>query len=121
MNTARHAVRRIGLFGGSFDPVHIAHVTLARSALDDLALDELRWIPAGQPWQKSRQLADSQHRARMTELAITDPELGDPRFTLETCELERPGPSYTIDTVLDLQQREPGQLWFLLIGQDQYV
>ncbi len=113
--------RRIGLFGGSFDPVHIAHLTLARSALADLTLDELRWIPAGQPWQKSRQLAEPQHRAAMIGLAITDPQLGDPRFKLETCELDRPGPSYTIDTVLELQQREPGQQWFLLIGQDQYA
>lgn len=121
MSDHRRAGRRIGLFGGSFDPVHIAHLTLARSALADLALAELRWIPAGQPWQKSRQLTASEHRARMIELAITDPREGDPRFALETCELERSGPSYTIDTVLELQRREPGQRWFLLIGQDQYA
>ncbi len=113
--------RRIGLFGGSFDPVHIAHLTLARSALADLDLDELRWIPAGQPWQKSRQLAEPQHRVAMIALAIDDPQSGDARFKLETCEIDRPGPSYTIDTVLELQQREPGQQWFLLIGQDQYA
>ena len=121
MNDVLRNGRRIGLFGGSFDPVHIAHLTLAHSALADLALDDLRWIPAGQPWQKSRQLAEPKHRARMIELAIADPHLGDPRFRLETCELERPGPSYTIDTVLALQQREPGQQWFVLIGQDQYA
>lgn len=121
MTDVPRAGRRIGLFGGSFDPVHIAHLTLARSALADLALDELRWIPAGQPWQKARQLAASDHRARMIELAIADPHEGDPRFALETCELERSGPSYTIDTVLELQRREPGQRWFLLIGQDQYA
>jgi cytidyltransferase-like protein len=74
-------LRRIGLFGGSFDPVHNAHVALARSALQALALDEVRWIPAGHPWQKTRTLADAAHRQAMVALARhdtaeTDPELG---------------------------------------------
>lgn len=121
MNARARPDRRIGLFGGSFDPVHTAHLTLAHSALHDLALDELRWIPAGRPWQKSRQLAEPQHRAAMIELAIRDPQLGDPLFNIETCELDRDGPSYTVDTVLELQRREPGQTWFLIIGQDQHA
>jgi nicotinate-nucleotide adenylyltransferase len=108
--------RRIGLYGGSFDPVHTAHHALADAALRQLALDELRWIPAGQPWQKTRRLAPAEHRAAMVGLAIGD----NPAFVLERCELERSGPSYMLDTVTLLQQREshPAQ-WFLVIGQDQ--
>ena len=56
-------LRRIGLFGGTFDPVHNAHLSLARTALTQLGLDELRWIPAGQPWQKSRPLTAAARRA----------------------------------------------------------
>jgi nicotinate-nucleotide adenylyltransferase len=110
-------MKRIGLFGGSFDPVHIAHLALAREALERLPLDEVRWIPAGQPWQKKRQLMSPQHREAMVKLAIA----GEPRFTLETCELRRRGPSFTLDTVRELQGAQPGQQWFLIIGQDQYT
>ena len=114
MPSAQRA-RRVGLFGGSFDPVHNAHLALAHSALAALSLDELRWIPAGAPWQKERALAPAEGRAEMLRQAIA----GVARFRLERCEIERPGPSYTIDTVLDLQAREPGNRWFLLLGQDQ--
>ncbi len=108
---------RIGLFGGSFDPPHNAHVALARQALDALRLDELRWVPAGNPWQKERGITAAPHREAMVRLAMGD----EPRFTLERCELERAGPSYTLDTVRELQAAEPGGQWFLLIGQDQYA
>jgi nicotinate-nucleotide adenylyltransferase len=110
-------MKRIGLFGGTFDPVHTAHVALARQALDALALDELRWIPAGQPWQKARQLAAPQHREAMVRLAIE----GESRFMLDRCELKRQGPSFTLDTVRELQAKEPGNEWFLILGQDQYA
>ena len=109
--------RRIGLLGGTFDPVHNAHLALARIALDTLVLDELRWVPAGTPWQKARVITKAKHRVAMLQLALA----GEPRFTLERCELERTGPSYTLDTVRELQQREPGATWFLVIGQDQYA
>ncbi|HJW10401.1 MAG TPA: nicotinate-nucleotide adenylyltransferase [Albitalea sp.] len=108
---------RIGLFGGSFDPVHNAHVALARTALEHLQLDEVRWIPAGQPWQKARSLTPAEHRAAMVALAIE----GEPRFRLERCELDRQGASYTLDTVRELQAAQPGAQWFLVIGQDQYA
>lgn len=108
-------MRRIGLFGGSFDPVHNAHVALARSALEALALDEVRWIPAGHPWQKTRTLADAAHRQAMVALAIED----EPRFVLDPIELQRPGPSYMLDTVTELQAAQPDAQWFLIIGQDQ--
>jgi nicotinate-nucleotide adenylyltransferase len=100
-------LRRIGLFGGSFDPVHNAHVALARSALEALALDEVRWIPAGHPWQKTRTLADAAHRQAMVALAIED----EPRFVLDPIELQRPGPSYMLDTVTELQAAQPDAQW----------
>ncbi|MEO8153792.1 MAG: nicotinate-nucleotide adenylyltransferase [Rhizobacter sp.] len=110
-------MKRIGLFGGSFDPVHIAHVALARLALTEMRLDELRWIPAGQQPQKTRQLASPEHREAMVRLAIQ----GEPRFVLERCELQRRGPSFTLDTVRELQTNDPGNEWFLILGQDQYA
>ncbi len=108
---------RIGLFGGSFDPVHNAHLALARQALAELTLGEVRWIPAGRPWQKARTPTAAVHREAMLRLAIAH----EPRFVLERCELERAGPSYTIDTVCALQAAQPHARWFLLIGQDQYA
>jgi nicotinate-nucleotide adenylyltransferase len=114
--TVKKHLRRIGIFGGSFDPVHNAHVALARLALTELKLDELRWVPAGQPWQKARSMTPAVHREAMLRLAIE----GVPQFVLERCELERSGPSYTLDTVRTLQAGEPGATWFLVIGQDQY-
>ena len=91
-------MKRVGLFGGSFDPVHNAHVALARTALEQLALDELRWIPVGQPWQKARRLAAAADREAMVRLAIA----GEPRFVLDRVELRRRGPTFTLDTVREL-------------------
>jgi nicotinate-nucleotide adenylyltransferase len=110
-------VNRIGLFGGTFDPVHNAHVALARSALQELKLDEVRWIPAGRPWQKATTISAAVHREAMVRLAIA----GEPRFVLDRIELEREGASYTLDTVRALQAARPGAEWVLLIGQDQYA
>jgi nicotinate-nucleotide adenylyltransferase len=88
----------IGLLGGSFDPIHVGHLALARAALERLRLAELRFIPAGQPWQKGA-ITEGAHRARMIALAIA----GEPRFVLDMREIERPGPTYTIDTLRELR------------------
>lgn len=109
--------RRVGLFGGSFDPVHRAHGALAETALAQLRLDELRWIPTGQAWQKARSLSPAEHRLAMLRLAIAH----EPRFVLDPIELERPGPSYMIDTVHALAQSPTQTRWVLLIGHDQYA
>ena len=109
--------RRCALFGGTFDPVHHAHLALARTALQALALDEVRWIPAGRPWQKQRRITPAPQREHMLQLALA----GEPRFVLDRIELEREGPSYTVDTVRALCRAHPGTAWTLLIGQDQYA
>jgi nicotinate-nucleotide adenylyltransferase len=108
--------RRIGLFGGSFDPVHNAHLALARQALDQLQFDELRWVPVGHAWQKAPDMTPAAQREAMLRLAID----GEPRFVLERCELQRAGPSYTLDTVRELQAATLRADWYLVIGQDQY-
>jgi nicotinate-nucleotide adenylyltransferase len=114
--------RRIGLFGGSFDPPHLAHLALARLALDELALDELRWLPAGQPWQKAgRVLAPAADRIAMVGALIAAAPGGEPRFVLDTRETLRSGPSYTIDTVREIGAEAPGSELWLVIGQDQYT
>ncbi|GAB4041950.1 MAG: nicotinate-nucleotide adenylyltransferase [Rubrivivax sp.] len=108
-------LKTVALFGGSFDPPHLAHLALARAAL--ALADEVRWIPAGQPWQKARAMTPAADREAMVRLVID----GEPRFVLDRIELERKGPSYTLDTVQALARREPGTQWLLLIGADQYA
>ena len=101
---------KTGLFGGTFDPPHLAHRALAQAALDQLELDRVLWVPAGQPWQKQG-VSPAAHRRAMVELMIE----GEPRFALDASEIERSGPSYTIDTV----RQHAGEELFLIIGQDQ--
>ena len=108
---------RIGLFGGSFDPVHNAHLALARCALRQCNLDEVRWIPAGRAWQKARPLSPAAQRVAMLELALAN----EPDFVLDTRELPRPGISTTIDSLHELRAELPGATIVLLIGEDQYA
>ena len=104
--------------GGSFDPVHVAHVALAESALQALSLDEVRWVPVGQPWQKARRLASAEHRVAMVERAIAH----ESRFVVDRVEVDRAGPSYTLETVRSLRQAHPDvSEWCLIIGLDQYL
>ncbi|HYM46903.1 MAG TPA: nicotinate-nucleotide adenylyltransferase [Burkholderiaceae bacterium] len=106
----------IGLLGGSFDPIHHGHLQLARDALKQLALEEVRFIPAAQPWQKGPMTA-AEHRARMVLLAIT----GEPRFALDMHEIERGGVTYTIDTVHALRSLLPDCPLVLIMGSDQFA
>ena len=108
---------RVGLLGGTFDPVHNAHLALAQAALEALRLDQVRWIPAGQPWQKTRHVTEAVHREGMVRLTIAD----EPRFVLDRIEIDRHGPSCTLDTVKALAAAHPHTQWFLIIGADQYA
>jgi nicotinate-nucleotide adenylyltransferase len=108
--------RPIGLLGGSFDPIHVGHVQLARDARQQLDLARVLFVPAGQAWQKGPASA-AEHRARMIELAIGS----EPRFVLDRRELERPGPSYTVDTLRELRgELGADRPLVLLIGADQF-
>lgn len=87
---------RYGILGGTFDPIHLGHLLLAEECLEILALDKVLFVPAGQPWLKAGQpLTAAVHRLRMVELATAD----NPHFEVLRWELERPGPSYTVDTL----------------------
>lgn len=107
----------IGLFGGSFDPIHNAHLELARAALRSAALDQIVFVPAGNPWQRAPLKASGTDRLAMVHLAIAD----EPHYAADDCELKRAGPSYMIDTLAELMQRRPGNDWVLLLGADQWA
>ncbi|MDZ7918758.1 nicotinate (nicotinamide) nucleotide adenylyltransferase [Rhodoferax sp.] len=107
--------RRIGVFGGAFDPPHRGHHALAATAIAQLQLDALHIIPTGHAWHKSRTLTDASHRMAMARLAFADL----PQVVVDGRELDRPGPTYTVDTLLELQQEKPGAQLYLLIGEDQ--
>lgn len=109
---------KAGLFGGTFDPPHVGHLIVAQDALIALQLDLIVFMPAATPPHKrDRRITPPQHRVRMLELAIA----GNAAFTIDRTELDRPGPSWTVDTLRELQAREPDTDWTLLIGADQYV
>jgi nicotinate-nucleotide adenylyltransferase len=112
--TAR-AGRRIGVFGGAFDPPHIAHVALARAAVDQLQLDELRIFPTGNAWHKTQHLSPSEHRLAMARLAFGEV----PRAVIDERELRRAGPTYTVDTLRELKAEQPDAQLFLVMGEDQ--
>jgi nicotinate-nucleotide adenylyltransferase len=105
----------IGLFGGSFDPVHHGHLIVGQVAREKLGLDLVRFVPAReQPFKRGRHRTSPEHRAAMLSLAIGN----TPGFAVEHAELNRPGPSYTVDTLEELRRREPGAEFVLLLGAD---
>lgn len=104
----------VGLLGGSFDPVHHGHLLAARALRETLQLDEVRLVPAGEQPFKGRHRASAAERLRMVTLAVED-EAG---LGVEAVEAGRPGPSWTIDTLEQLRNREPGSRFVLLIGSD---
>ena len=108
-------VQRIGLYGGAFDPPHLAHEALARAAVEQHGLDCLIVMPTGQAWHKSRALTDAAHRLEMARLSFADV----PQAQVDTRETLRSGPTYTIDTLEQLRAEFPGAELFLLMGQDQ--
>ena len=104
-----------GIFGGSFDPVHHGHLIVAARAAEALGLDTVILVPCGiQPLKGQAPAASGADRAAMIRLAIA----GDARFTLDTSELERPGPSYTVDTLRALRGRRPDERLVLILGAD---
>jgi nicotinate-nucleotide adenylyltransferase len=106
---------RIGLFGGSFDPIHLGHLIVGRAVAEALGLEELRFMPTGeQPLKRGRHAATAAQRAAMVAAAVE----GEPVLTLERIEADRPGPSYTVETLRALRAREPGREFVVLLGAD---
>ncbi|MBU6420738.1 MAG: nicotinate-nucleotide adenylyltransferase [Gammaproteobacteria bacterium] len=110
-------MRKIGIFGGSFDPVHFGHLRPALEILGALVLDEIRFLPAGQSPLRAAPVAPPGLRLRMLKAALR----GEPRFVVDERELKRPGPSYTVDTLVDLHHEFPRACLVLIVGMDAFL
>jgi nicotinate-nucleotide adenylyltransferase len=109
------AMKRVGIFGGSFDPVHRGHLMVAYAAREEVGLDRLIFVPANRsPFKPQQTPATSALRMKMLRLALAGLEW----CSVSDLELRRPGVSYTIDTVRSLQEQVAAAAWFLLIGED---
>ncbi|MBH8600026.1 nicotinate-nucleotide adenylyltransferase [Thermoactinomyces sp. CICC 23799] len=106
---------KVGIFGGTFDPVHFGHLLLAEQAREAASLHEIWFIPAGEPPHKQgKPLTPAEERKKMVELAVE----GHPQFKVNPIELLRSGPSYTVDTIMELKKQNPHVEFFLLVGAD---
>jgi nicotinate-nucleotide adenylyltransferase len=106
---------RIGVMGGTFDPVHHGHLVAASEVASVFHLDEVVFVPTGQPWQKAeRGVSSAEHRYLMTVIATAS----NPRFTVSRVDIDRQGPTYTIDTLRDLHRERPGSSLFFITGAD---
>jgi nicotinate-nucleotide adenylyltransferase len=107
---------RIGIFGGTFDPIHYGHLIVAEQAREQAVLDQVWFVPSARPPHKSdRQITAFDRRVAMLSFALAGQE---DKFRVETIEQDRPGPSFTADTLDDLAQQHPNTDWFLLLGAD---
>src|SRR3954447_10659335 len=117
-NLQRNGARgrlRLGVMGGTFDPIHHGHLVAASEVAAEFDLDEVVFVPTGQPWQKShKQVSEPEHRYLMTVIATAS----NPRFTVSRVDVERPGPTYTIDTLRDLRAQRPDADLFFITGAD---
>jgi nicotinate-nucleotide adenylyltransferase len=106
----------LGVLGGTFDPPHIGHLMLAEEARLALSLGRVLFVPAGDPWRKvGRELSPPEHRLAMVRLAVG----ADPNYAVSTLEIEREGPSYTVETLTALHEQLPADSeLFFIVGQD---
>jgi nicotinate-nucleotide adenylyltransferase len=101
--------------GGTFDPIHHGHLVAASEVAAKFGLDEVVFVPTGQPWQKSsKKVSEPEHRYLMTVIATAS----NPRFTVSRVDVDRPGPTYTIDTLRDLRRQRPDADLFFITGAD---
>src|ERR1700754_3311838 len=95
-----YGVRRIGIMGGTFDPIHHGHLVAASEVADSFALDEVGFVPTGEPWQKeSREVSPAEDRYLMTVIATAS----NPQFHVSRVDIDREGPTYTVDTLRDIR------------------
>ncbi len=104
---------RVGVMGGTFDPVHHGHLVAASEVAQWFDLDEVVFVPTGEPWQKT-EVSPSEHRYLMTVIATAS----NPRFTVSRVDIDRDGPTYTIDTLRDLKAQRPDAELFFITGAD---
>lgn len=104
---------RIGVMGGTFDPIHHGHLIAASEVAQSFDLDEVVFVPTGLPWQKDK-VTESEHRYLMTVIATAS----NPRFTVSRVDIDRDGPTYTIDTLRELKQARPDAELFFITGAD---
>ena len=107
---------KLGILGGTFDPIHMGHLIIAQEAASRAALDEVWFIPTGQPWLKrGNRISPSHHRMEMVRLALEC----NPGFKVSSIEVDRPGPSYTVDTLMALREGDArGDSLFFILGMD---
>ena len=106
---------RLGVMGGTFDPIHHGHLVAASEVAHLFSLDEVTFVPTGRPWQKTdRVISPAEHRYLMTVIATAD----DPRFTVSRVDIDRSGPTYTVDTLRDLRTQRPDAELFFITGAD---
>ena len=108
-------MKRIGVLGGAFDPPHLAHVAMAQAALQQLKLNELQIFPTGQAWHKAQALSPASDRLALCKLAFA----GMAKVVVNPAELQRSGPTYTVETLRAMALEHPQAQLFLIIGQDQ--
>ncbi len=111
--TESAARRRIGVMGGTFDPIHHGHLVAASEVAQSFGLDEVIFVPTGVPYQK-RDVSPSEHRYLMTVIATAS----NPRFTVSRVDIDRNGPTYTVDTLRDVQSAHPDADLFFISGAD---
>lgn len=107
--------KKVGIMGGTFDPIHYGHLMLAQNALDTFSLDEILFVPSGTPWLKeSTKVLSRNKRVSMTGMAIED----NPDFALSTIEIDREGNSYSYETVEELKKEQPETAFYFIMGAD---
>jgi nicotinate-nucleotide adenylyltransferase len=105
---------RVGVLGGTFDPIHVGHVAAASAALECASLDRVLFVPSAEPPHRAAALAPAEDRLEMCRLAI----VGEPRFEVSDLEIRRGGRSYTVDTLQELKRLRPADDFFLILGWD---
>lgn len=114
MNNERYR-KKTGILGGTFNPIHVGHLILAQNAMEMCGLDNVMFIPSGCSYLKDpKEIVETRHRVAMTELAIKDNE----RFEISVIEAERPGNSYTYETLAMLTEAEPDTRFYYIVGAD---
>lgn len=107
-------LRRLGVMGGTFDPIHYGHLVAASEVAHKFSLDEVVFVPSGQPWQKDRRVSAAEDRYLMTVIATAS----NPRFSVSRVDIDRGGPTYTKDTLRDLQTLNADSELYFITGAD---